>query len=437
SISSLAGNVLLISPEQMVTDGLLKETDIKPLRLDRSDRVNWRKANDSRQKLFLIAYQNFNRSKKDVASFNFFCRKESYWLDDFALFVAIKQTRHNKPWYVWPDPFKKRDPKVLSQFSIDHDQAIQYIKWQQYIFFKQWKELKRYANTAQVYMFGDLPFYISYDSTDVWAHPEIFNLRQSGKMIGVAGVPPDYFNNNGQLWGMPTFKWDVLRRKKYGWWMNRIVKNMELYDRLRLDHFRAFADYWEVPAHHDTAIQGKWKQGPRHHFFYALHQRFKGLPFVAEDLGDINNAVYRLRDDFGLPGMKVLQFAFGDTMPISDYIPHNFNSNFVVYTGTHDNNTTAGWYRKDISKRVRRQLDEYLGKPINEKNVSLELARLAYSSIADTVIIPLQDLLGLNEKSRMNTPASISRNWEWRFKDGELTVALEQKLCHWVSMFNR
>ena len=437
SISSLAGNTLLISPEQLVTDGLLNKKDIESLTIENRVRVDWRKAHDCRKKILPLAYQNFQGSKKDVASFNAFCSKESYWLDDFALFVVIKQTMHSKPWYQWPASLKNRERRALTQFKLRNEEAIQYAKWQQFIFFKQWKSLKAYANNADIHMFGDLPFYVSYDSADVWSHAEFFNISKSGKMTGVAGVPPDYFNSNGQLWGMPTFKWDVLKVKKYSWWMDRITKNLELYDLLRLDHFRAFADYWEVPAHHKTAILGKWKNGPGHHFFTSLIQKFKDLPFVAEDLGDINEDVYRLRDDFALPGMKVLQFAFGDTMSASDYIPHNFNSNFIVYTGTHDNNTTVGWYRKDISKSVRRQLDQYIGKAINEKNVSLELARLAYSSTARTAILPLQDVLKKKKKARMNTPASTSRNWEWRLKPGETTVYLEQILRNWVLLFNR
>jgi 4-alpha-glucanotransferase len=256
-------------------------------------------------------------------------------------------------------------------------------------------------------------------------------------MKGVAGVPPDYFNKNGQLWGMPTFRWNTLKKTGYRWWIERIRTNIELFDILRLDHFRAFADYWEVPASHKNARKGKWKTGPGSDFFTELKKALGNLPFIAEDLGDINDAVYKLRDDFQLPGMKVLQFAFGDSIPTSDYIPHNYSTNFVVYTGTHDNNTTRGWYRKDIKQKERLQINTYTGCQVDERNVSEVLGRIAYASTAKTVIIPLQDLLALDETARMNTPASIVNNWMWRFKPGELTQAIEKQLKEWVWLFHR
>jgi 4-alpha-glucanotransferase len=437
SVSSMAGNILLVSPEQLVNDGLLSSRDANRYKSVPSEKVNWRAAHDSRLSLLSLAYRNFNNKKKAHRNFLQFCQRENEWLNDFALFVVIKQQHQNKTWFTWPDMYKNRDPNALSAFYRDNAEAIRFVKWQQFIFFHQWSQLKLYCNQLKVQILGDLPFYVSYDSADVWAHRKIFNISNDGLMTGVAGVPPDYFNSNGQLWGMPTFKWNVLKQTGYNWWAQRIRKNMELFDLLRLDHFRAFADYWEVPSHHATAKHGKWKPGPGHQFLDQMRRILKQLPFIAEDLGDINEAVYALRDDFNLPGMKVLQFAFGTTMPTSDYIPHNFSSNFVVYTGTHDNNTTRGWYANNISNKERRQLDNYVGKVVTEQNVSRELSRLAYSSVAKTVILPMQDVLGLGEKARMNTPASTDNNWQWRLKPKTLTRKIEKELANWVLLYNR
>jgi 4-alpha-glucanotransferase len=437
SISSLAGNMLLVSPEQMVSDGLLNKTEIDRHKVTATNKVNFQFAHEIRQQLFQRAYFNALKKKTLLRPFLTFCEREEYWLNDFALFVGLKQHHGNMPWYDWPDQYKFRNTRSLEQFRVSNVDTIRYVKWQQFIFFRQWKILKSYANQAGVHLFGDLPFYVSLDSADVWANPAIFSISKKGKMMGVSGVPPDYFNKNGQLWGMPTFRWDVLKKTKYTWWLQRIRKNMKLYDRLRLDHFRAFVDYWEVPEHHATAIRGKWKKGPGEEFFHTLWQTFGDLPFVAEDLGDINAAVYSLRDKFKLAGMKVLQFAFGDAMPTSAYIPHNFTSNFVVYTGTHDNNTTLGWFRKNVSKKERSQIEKYVGSPVDEKNIVKTLSRLAYATVADTVIVPMQDVLGLDEKARMNTPASVRDNWEWRFKSNALTGALERRLREWAILYNR
>jgi 4-alpha-glucanotransferase len=437
SISSMAGNVLLISPEQLATDGLLSKKEINGYKVEATNKVNFKAASHCRQKILHVAYVNFLKQKKLIQQFRIFCEREAYWMNDFSLFIVLKQRLNNKPWYAWPANYKFRNRRSISEFLASNEEAIQYVKWQQYVFFSQWKMLKSYANQLGVQMFGDLPFYVSYDSVDVWSHPEIFNLNKNGKMMGVAGVPPDYFNRNGQRWGMPTFNWDVLKRRNYDWWLQRIRKNMELYDLLRLDHFRAFADYWEVPAHLKTAIHGKWKTGPGIHFFQTMRKMMGELPFVAEDLGDINDAVYQLRDDFKLPGMKVLQFAFGDSMPASAYIPHNYTPNFIVYTGTHDNNTTAGWFRRNLTKKDRDRIAKYTGGPVDEKNISATLSRLAYSSVANTVILPIQDVLGLDEKARMNTPASTRDNWEWRLRINALTKAVENQLREWTILFNR
>jgi 4-alpha-glucanotransferase len=286
-------------------------------------------------------------------------------------------------------------------------------------------------------MIGDLPFYISYDSADVWATKEIFSLSENGQISHVAGVPPDYFSKEGQLWGMPTFNWNVLKRNNYEWWVTRIKKNLELVDLLRIDHFRALAEYWEVPARELTAVNGQWKTGPGEHFFKVLKKKIGSLPFVAEDLGDNMEVVYRLREKIGLPGMKVLQFAFGENMAQAVDAPHNFNSNCIVYTGTHDNNTTVGWYKQEITPEDRKRLESYSNTKVNSENVHDVLSRIAFASVAKTVILPMQDILGLDEQARLNKPGTGQGNWVWQLKAEQLTDAIEQKLKNWTIFYNR
>ena len=437
SISSMAGNSLLISPEVLAAKGLVKRSELSGYKIVAKDRVAFDQADAVRQNLFQKAAYRFFKNRKLLPAFENFCRREDYWLNDFALYQALKLHHHNKPWFEWGDDFKRRSPSALKKFSSEASEFCRYTKWLQFVFFEQWSQLKTYANKSGVQLFGDLPFYVSHDSSDVWANRDIFNVDKRGHMTGVAGVPPDYFNSNGQLWGMPTFKWDVLKKQSYDWWIKRLQKNMQLFDLLRLDHFRAFASYWEVPSGEITAIRGTWKNGPGSRFFKAVQSTVGRLKFVAEDLGDIDKSVLTLRNDFRLPGMKILQFAFGDTMPVSDYIPHNYDQNFIAYTGTHDNNTTVGWFSKDVDRKGRKQISSYIGRVVDEKNIHIELSRLAYASVARTAILPLQDVLGSDEKARMNTPASTIDNWGWRFKRSALTKSIERRLRHWVTLYNR
>jgi 4-alpha-glucanotransferase len=435
SVSGVAGNTLLISPELLVLDGLLTAEEILPFRLPVTDKVQYEDAQEVKHKLFEKAYQR-SRSHPQEA-FESFCDREAWWLDDFALYMTLKARFDDNPWYAWPDEFRHRHLKSLMKFTAEHTNALTKTKWLQFIFFRQWKALKDYCNRLHIRMLGDLPFYMSHDSVDVWSQPEIFKLKKDGSMAGVAGVPPDYFNENGQRWGMPVYRWDVLKGQRFDWWVKRIRKNLELTDLLRLDHFRAFAAYWEVPASEETAIKGKWNPGPGEAFFRVLQQELGELPLVAEDLGDIGEDVYRLRDQFALPGMKVLQFAFGTNMPESDHIPHNYSENFIAYTGTHDNNTTRGWFCHDIRKEDRHQVGLYAGQPVTEKNISRILARMAYASVARTVIIPVQDVLSMDENARMNIPASTSGNWAWRMIPDELTQREEDLLKEWTGTYYR
>ncbi len=438
AVSAIAGNPLLISPEKLVEDNLLTATEVKRLQILNTGKANFTEAERVRDVLFESAFRTFLKNQKALQSFREFCTREAWWLDDFALYIVLKDHHKNAPWYQWPTPYRQRHSRALADINRFHQERINKVKWLQYIFDRQWKALKAYCNERDILMFGDVPFYVSYDSADVWANPGIFKLDSAQRIKGIAGVPPDYFNSKGQLWGMPVFRWDVLKKKGYGWWVDRIRKNFELFDLVRLDHFRAFVAYWEVPAGEKTAVNGKWRKGPGAGIFQVLEQKLGKLAFVAEDLGDVDASVFALRDAFGFPGMKVLQFAFGDNMVTSDYIPHNYTPNFVVYTGTHDNNTTVGWWLKDTRHDVRANLKQYVDQPgIGQNTIHLVLGRMAYASVAKIVILPLQDVLGLDESARMNLPASIKQNWLWRLKPHQLLPSFRNQLLKWARLYNR
>lgn len=438
AVSAMAGNPLLISPEKMVQDELISTHDLKKFHVINHGKVNYREATLIRDVVFEKGFRTFLNNPASHAPFREFCRRSSWWLDDYATYAVLKDMHDNQPWYEWPKQYKLRQQKAISDVNRFHLERINKVKWLQYLFDKQWRELKAYCNGANVLMFGDLPFYVSYDSADVWSHPDIFKLNSARDMKGVAGVPPDYFNAKGQRWGMPVFRWDVLKKKNYQWWVNRCRRNLELFDLVRIDHFRGFVSYWEVPADEKTAVNGKWHKGPGADIFNTLQEKLGALPFVAEDLGDVDAAVFALRDQFGFPGMKVLQFAFGENMTTSDYIPHNYTPNFLVYTGTHDNNTTVGWWLKETRQDVRANLKHYVDQPgISQNTIHLVLGKMAYSSVARTAILPLQDVLGLDDSARMNTPASTKFNWLWRLKGGQLMPSAKNQLLKWARLYNR
>jgi malto-oligosyltrehalose synthase/4-alpha-glucanotransferase len=439
SISSMACYPLLISPDLMVKAGLIDAREAKKLQLPAKEHTDYEAAEKIKSKLFDLAYNRFKDGKFSALGHQFeeFCKKEAYWLDDFALFVMLKQEMDNKPWYEWPEQYKMRNEDALEEFRQKHTDKINKQKWLQLLFLLQWKELKSYCNNRDIKLFGDLPFYVSYDSVDVWSHPEIFRLDENRNVTHVAGVPPDYFSEDGQLWGMPTFKWDVLKENGYSWWICRLKRNLELYDLVRIDHFRAFAEYWEVAAEEKTAKTGEWLPGPGKEFFDIVQKEIGSLPFVAEDLGDNMDKVYALRDEIGLPGMKVLQFAFGENMPFCVDIPHNYTHNCIVYTGTHDNNTTLGWYQHEANKADHKRMELYIDDKLREKDVHLIMSRLAYSSIANIAILPMQDILGLEEKYRMNMPGKGEGNWVWRLKPGQADQEIIKRLRRWIKLYNR
>jgi 4-alpha-glucanotransferase len=428
-LSAFAGNILLISPDLLTEEGLLKRSSMHKIQINRG-RVNYRKSEAIKQKIIDEAYVEFSGQKilSLNREFEEFCEREDYWLQDYALFITIKKQHYNLPWNEWPSDLRDREKIALDKFIKQNTANIECEKFAQFIFIRQWKALKNYCNDKGIQIFGDLPIYVDYDSADVWSHPEYFKLRDDKEMLVVAGCPPDYFDKNGQRWGLPIYNWEVLKNNGYEWWKQRIKKNLQLFDLVRIDHFRGFSAFWEIPAADETAKDGKWETGPGKDLFDVLEKEFPSMPFVAEDLGDIDKPVIELRKRYNLPGMRVLMFAFGGDMVNNLHIPHNFSQNSVVYTGTHDNNTVKGWFKKELGRKARKNLSNYLGRNVNAMNCPKAMVRFAYKSVAKLAIIPMQDILGLGMASRMNIPSVETGNWTWRLKKNQIKVKTEKKL---------
>lgn len=438
--SSLAGNTLLISPELLQQAGLLTREDLDsiapgPVQPDHG----FSQAEQVKNKLFTKAWEQFNKLRPEAMTLAFadFCQTESSWLSEYSLYVELKQHYDGSPWYEWPSQYKLRDAGSLAAFRMECADQLLKTCWLQFLFFGQWRALRNYARQKGVRLIGDLPFYAGYDSVDVWSAPSLFSLNEDFTIRLQAGVPPDYFNENGQLWGMPVFNWDAHRADNFAWWTRRVKKNSELFDLTRIDHFRAFASYWAVPGDDPTAIHGAWVDGPGADLLRRIAEESGGLPFIAEDLGETDEQVYALRDEFVLSGMKVIQFAFGPDLPYSPHSPHNYTVNFIAYTGTHDNNTLTGWYQEDIDQDVRKRLEHYLGMAVSDSTVVAALIRSVLASVARTAIIPVQDLLGLGSDARMNVPARPEGNWGWRLLPGQLNSVVSDRLAGLTSLFNR
>ncbi|SEJ81674.1 4-alpha-glucanotransferase/malto-oligosyltrehalose synthase,TIGR02401 [Dyadobacter sp. SG02] len=438
ALSSRAGNPLLISPEMLAGEGYLTREDLEENHLPDSPTVDFNAAGERKKVLLERAFQNYKELHGETsAEFDAFAKGHASWLDDFALYMVLKKRFDNQPWYTWPEEFRNREQAALDKLREEDREQILRVEWQQYVFDSQWKNLRQYCNDREIKLLGDIPFYVSHDSADVWANRELFCVDEDGRITGIAGVPPDAFSEDGQLWGMPVFNWNALQSQGYQWWIDRLARNIELFDLVRLDHFRAFANYWQVPGGEKTAVRGEWKTGPVEDFFRAVEAALGQLPFIAEDLGEIGPEVYSLRDKFKLPGMKVLQFAFDENMSQSDHIPHHYKHNFIAYTGTHDNNTTKGWYRELVPAGIRERLETYLGKPVSEENVAAELAKAVFASVAKTAILPMQDILNLDETTKMNLPGSNGNNWSWRLMPGQITDAAAEFLTSITLLYNR
>lgn len=415
SPSAFGGNVLLIDLEQLVEAGYLTRPELSiDIQFD-EHRVNYPTVALFRMARLRIAANRFFADTKSHAysAFDAFCTSEAEWLDDYALFRTLDALHvgSSEGWQNWSEKLAKRDPTALRETAQAYATDINFWKFCQWCFFEQWTKLKNHANENGIEMIGDVPIFVSLNSSDVWSRPELFELDIHGRPLRVAGVPPDKFSDTGQRWGNPLYNWDTLATENYSWWIKRMAHMMKLYDVIRVDHFRGFEAYWEIPADAPTAINGLWRKGPGLRFFEALKQSLGALNFIAEDLGVITSNVIELRKAFHLPGMRILQFAF-DHNPDNLYLPHNYEPDSVVYTGTHDNNTTQGWW-KSISEHERDYARRYLS--VNGESIHWDLIRTALSSIASYAIAPMQDILGLDSAHRMNEPGRATGSWEWRF----------------------
>lgn len=427
SLSAHACNIELIDIDWFYKRGWLNFADLSAEPSEIS--------NLTKQNLLAKAYDGFNAlaSEEEKQAFGRFCEKKSFWLDDFALFMALREENSQRCWNEWPDKLKNRDAKALREAKTRLKKPIEITKFLQYVFFQQWYELKAYAQEQNVLLFGDIPIFVSYDSVDVWTHRENFKLDENGEMTVVAGVPPDYFSETGQRWGNPHFNWLHLKETGFKWWLDRLTTQLELFDILRIDHFRGLEAAWEIPVSEETAINGEWVKAPGKDLLQAIETQFGHIPLVAEDLGIITREVEELRDEFNLPGMKILQFAFGDG-PDNPYLPNNYTPNCVVYTGTHDNDTTAGWAEK-LQDYEKARIYDYLGHP--QLSLTDALMHAAFGSVAHLAIIPMQDVLELGSEHRMNTPGTCEGNWLWRFHWDQVTPQKSENLKHLVHLFNR
>jgi 4-alpha-glucanotransferase len=443
--SAFAGNPLLVSPDLLVKEGLLEEADLSGFGEFKADRVDFGAVIEFKSRLLARAYENFKAGSADLRSaFLSFAAAKAHWLDDYALFRALKSHHGGAAWLDWDISLIKRNRDVLeSARSHLHDQ-IEAEKFYQWLFFRQWVELKAYANRRGIKIVGDAPIFVALDSTDVWTNPEMFKLGSDLKPLVVAGVPPDYFSSTGQLWGNPIYNWTQMRETVFAWWIARFRAIFELVDLVRVDHFRGFCASWEIPYGDETAERGSWVPVPGRELFATLKNEFDELPIIAEDLGVITPDVVALRDAFELPGMRILQFGFsGDPWNLD--LPHNYVQNSVAYTGTHDNDTTVGWFRSRAGKgstrsaaQIRRERSfclKYLHSTGRE--IHWDFIRTVLAAVSNTAIIPMQDLLGLDSSARMNLPASEQGNWNWRAPAGVLTAELAQRLRSLTEMYGR
>jgi len=436
STSAFAGNTWLISPEQMVADGLLDPGDIRDPPAFPEDRVDYRAIVDHKKGLFGRAFERFRERGPDFHYKEFAARNVS-WLDDYAIFVALRERFAGKVWGDWPSDIRDRHQDALRTYGTELADRILEEKFLQYIFDRQWKSLKNHCRSRHIQIIGDLPIYLTYDSVDLWANPGLFKLDGQKKPAFVAGVPPDDFSATGQLWGNPVYDWPALRDRGYDWWIRRVRRSAELYDLFRIDHFRAFADYYEIPAGDGTAERGTWVDGPGPDFFETLARHLPCFSIVAEDLGANTPAVQELLDRFGFPGMKILLFAFGEGLPRSAHIPHNYVPNLICYTGTHDNNTARGWFEEEASEEDKQRFFAYIGQEVPADEVAGELILLAMRSVARISIIPMQDILGLGEEARMNYPSTSEGNWEWRMTPAEFSGAPFARLLRLTELCGR
>ncbi|MEW5986688.1 MAG: 4-alpha-glucanotransferase [Chloroflexota bacterium] len=440
SLSAFAGNPMLISPRQLVKAGLLEEADLAYVPPFPQESVDFGPVIRYKTNLLDLAFARFHQqSTMAQQSFSRFCQTQADWLEDFSLFMALKETHALRPWHEWEPELATREPAVLAKQRTALGSTIEKHQFRQWLFFEQWLALKEYANEQGVRIIGDIPIFVSLDSADVWANPHLFHFDEELKPTVVSGVPPDYFSETGQLWGHPLYRWEVMAEEGYAWWIARFKMAFTQADVVRIDHFRGFYNYWEVPAEAETAVMGQWLRGPGVDLFHAVTAALGDVSIIAEDLGDFDDesraGVDALQSEFGFPGMKVLQFAFGSG-PADPFLPHNFSRDWVVYTGTHDNDTTMGWYQATSTEDERDYARKYLAR--TGADITWDLIRLAWASVANTAMTTVQDLLSLGHDSRMNTPGTVGPpNWCWRLAPNALNATIAGRLYDLTAIYGR
>jgi len=445
--SAFAGNPLLISPRFLVERGWLDSEAIESAPDFPEDEVDFARVIGWKLPLLQAAYRGFSAraSAHDRERLDAFIDLNKKWLDDFALFIALKDVHNGASWNRWDPAARQREPEALASWTMRLAEPMALHKFLQFVFFTQWAELRQYARARGVGIMGDLPIYVAHDSADVWANPQYFELDDQGNPTVVAGVPPDYFSATGQLWGNPIYRWDALAQDGFAWWTERFRAALDALDMIRLDHFRGFEAYWEVPAAEPTAVDGRWVKGPGRALFHAAQQALGELPLVAENLGVITPEVEALRNEFGFPGMSILQFAFGSDPQAPTFRPHNYPRSLVAYTGTHDCDTTVGWWtsqgrgestRSEEDIRAEREFaKQYLNT--DGREIHWVFIRALLASVADTVLVPLQDVLGLGTEARMNQPATIGGNWRWRYRASTLKPEIAERLRDLTALYER
>src|SRR5579863_1912365 len=434
AISAFAGNPLLISLERLAEHGWIGKNGAHSFATP-GPRIDFEAVKAAKLPLLRRAAQNFLEGRDgDRKRFENFKRDNAWWLEDFVLFQVIREVEGGAAWSAWPQGLARREQQALHEFGLQYQRQLEVERAMQFAFFEQWRALRHYCVQRGIKIVGDVAIFVNYDSADVWRHPELFYLDDKLQPTVVAGVPPDAFSATGQRWGNPLYRWDARKATNYDWWVQRMSWALQTCDIVRLDHFRGFESYWEIPASEPTAVKGRWVKGPGDDLFNVLRARLGDLPFIAEDLGMITPEVYALRDRLGIPGMKVLQFGF-DNPGAHIYLPHRFTPNCVVYTGTHDNDTMAGWWKSAATEQEKRYAAAYIGEA--KDGIHWSFIRMALASVADLAIVPVQDILGLDSDSRMNIPSRPDGNWGWRLQPGALAGDLAKKLATLTTVSDR
>ena len=433
SFSTYAGNPYFIDLKTLIKEGLLTKKECKAYDFgDQETKIDYEKIYYSRFKVLKKAFQRFKPDKE----YQEFVKENEGWLEDYSLYMAIKDSKDGASWNVWEDSLKNREPEALVKAKEEVKDAIDFYKFQQYEFDRQWKKLHAYANKQGIQIVGDIPIYVAFDSADAWAAPEMFQFDEENNPVAVAGCPPDAFSATGQLWGNPLYNWEYHKKTGYEWWIRRIGYCFKLYDVVRIDHFRGFDEYYAIPYGDETAVNGKWMPGPGMDLFQAVEAKLGRPNIIAEDLGFLTDSVLKMLADSGFPGMKVLQFAF-DPSAESAYLPHTYPKNCVVYTGTHDNDTTRGWYHSE-SKATRDFAKEYMNvQRMDEDNLAWDFIRVAMGSVADLCITPMQDFLNLDGEARINMPSTLGGNWAWRMKKGQFDKEIVKQMARMTKIYGR